>query len=442
MVSENYKKIEETLYHLQQVGEHANAARLLLHEILAGYDAQEDVAEHKRSLFRIVENEDLNAFRSHRSAEGKENPDVGTAGEVKQGFVEFTDQEIKQMPKYIQKLIIVDRKRCRLRTRPSGKDTTTYQIRFRRDGYDISACGVTIELAKENFLKKIKEAIPKAPNKQGAVPTTFHSFAMHYFTTKRIRLVVEETYQKDIWRYQKYIQPHFNEIPLKKITLTLCQNLIDEITNKGLFKTADEISFLLNAIFKFAIDNHLIVYNPCSAVIREAYEKESSVSLTKKEERELLAKLHSEPTYELAMAIYLYTGLRPNEIEQISIEGEFIKAVNSKRKRKGKTTQRVVEYKKIYISDPLRPYLVNGLPPLPSPALLRKRMKKSLPNHTLKDLRKTFNSRCKELGVSDHARKHFMGHSLGKIDKTYTDLSDEYLLSEGKKLNAWYLTQN
>ena len=158
--------------------------------------------------------------------------------------------------------------------------------------------------------------------------------------------------------------------------------------------------------------------------------------------KELLEKSQGEPLFELAFALALYTGLRPNELKTARIDGEFIVAENSKRKRKGKTTARTVEYKRIYICDRLRAYLVDGLPKLPTPQLLRRRMKKALPNHILKDLRKTFNSRCKELGVSDHARKHFMGHSLGKIDGTYTEFSTEYLLLEGKKLNNWYLSQN
>ena len=357
-------------------------------------------------------------------------------------FVEFTEKEILQMPKHFQRLIILDKKRCRLRVRASGENTTTYQIRYRRDGYNVSACGKTIELAKANFLKKIKSAKPKANVKKGEIPTTFHSFAMHYFTTKRIRLVVEDTYKKDLSRYKLYLQPYFKETPLAKITLSDCQKLIDDITNAKKFKTADELFSLMNATFKFAIDNHLIVHNPCSAVIREGYEKETSLALTKAEERELLAKSQGEPLFELAFALALYTGLRPNELKTARIDGEFIVAENSKRKRKGKTTARTVEYKRIYICDRLRAYLVDGLPKLPTPQLLRRRMKKALPNHILKDLRKTFNSRCKELGVSDHARKHFMGHSLGKIDGTYTEFSTEYLLLEGKKLNNWYLSQN
>lgn len=352
-------------------------------------------------------------------------------------FVEFTEKEILQMPKHFQRLIILDRKRCRLRKRASGENSTTYQIRYRRDGYNVTACGKTIELAKANFLKKIKVAKPKAKSEAGEIPTTFHSFAMHYFTTKRIRLVVEETYQKDIWRYGKYIQSFFKEMPLSRITLTHCQTLIDGLSEQKKFKTADEVFSLVNAIFKFAIDNHLIVHNPCSAVIREAYEKESSVALTKQEEQLLFEKSHDEPLFELAFALALYTGLRPNELKTAQIDGDFILAVNSKRKRIGKTTERAVEYKRIYICNRLRAYLANGLPKLPTPQLLRRRIKKALPNHILKDLRKTFNSRCKELGVSDHARKHFMGHSLGKIDGTYTEFSTEYLLSEGKKLNEW-----
>ena len=53
-------------------------------------------------------------------------------------------------------------------------------------------------------------------------------------------------------------------------------------------------------------------------------------------------------------AVGLYTGMRPNEYETARLEGDFIVAVNSKRKN-GK-----VEYKKIPITPMLKPYLIGA----------------------------------------------------------------------------------
>lgn len=124
--------------------------------------------------------------------------------------------------------------------------------------------------------------------------------------------------------------------------------------------------------------------------------------------------------------------MRPNELSSVRVEGDFIVAVNSKRKN------RKVEYKKIPIIPALRYYLqgLTALPPFSLPKL-RYFLRKILPDHKLYDLRTTFYSRCKEFGVADAARDEFVGHSLGALGNAYTDLSDEFLLQEGKKLAAW-----
>ena len=123
-----------------------------------------------------------------------------------------------------------------------------------------------------------------------------------------------------------------------------------------------------------------------------------------------------------------FTGLRPNEYNTAKIEGQFIVAVNSKRKHKR------VEYKRIPITPMLAPY-VQGITSfeIVNRDVIREKFKAILPNHIVYDMRTTFYSRCKECGIADAARDEFVGHSLGALGNAYTDLSDEYLLQEGAK---------
>jgi len=217
---------------------------------------------------------------------------------------------------------------------------------------------------------------------------------------------------------------------LKRITPDKCQTLLKSIQAEGKGKTADEIYSLLSIIFKGAIAYGLIQKSPLTVIQHTKHVKESGTALSKSEEKLLFARL-TEPNFRIAVAISLYTGLRPNELASAEIKGDFIIAINSKRKN-GK-----IEHKRIPIIDALRPYIEKGIPPLPSPQLIRRRITAALPNHKLYDLRTTFYTRCDEYGVAEPARDEFVGHSAGVLTNTYRDLSDEYLLQEGKKLNEW-----
>jgi integrase len=349
--------------------------------------------------------------------------------DIKQGIVEFTKQEMKQMPKEIRKLILIDKKRCRLRTHISGKNTTTYEIRFRSNGYDVSACGKTIALAKANILKKLKTAKPKTQT--NSVPMTFKEFTDYYFEKFRKPKVTAQTYYNDENRLRNHIFPKFGKMPLDKITPSMCQSILDGLRENGKGKTADEVYSLLSIIFKGAIAHDLIERNPLNVVFHVKHEHEHGKALTKEEEKSFLENIKGVP-FEPLYVLALYTGLRPNEYKTAKVEGKFIVAVNSKRKTKK------VQYKRIPICKKLARYLdkVQNLP-VYHDKYLSTEFSKYCPNHKLYDLRTTFYSRCKELNIAENALKEFAGHSLGAVGNAYTDLSDEYLLKEGEKLNNW-----
>lgn len=362
--------------------------------------------------------------------------------ESENGVVYFTDKEIKTMPKKIQRLIILEGKRCRLRTRQSGKDSTTYQIRFRRDGYDVNACGVTIELAKQNFLKKLKTAKPKAEQTSDAVPSTFSAFALYHFEKFQKEKVSKGHYENSVRLFNRYLAQHFKETPINKITPSNCKAILDEVKAQGKGKTADDLHSIMNGIFKNAIAHALIERNPLALVLHIQHERKNGEAISKDDEKRLFDELHRlgySEEFERAAAFALFCGLRPNELLHEKyppqVVGKFIKAVNSKRHNKDKTK---IEFKIIPIIDRLRPFLpADGVLHAPNLNMLRRAIKKALPGHKFYDLRTTFYTRCDEYGVAPPARDEFVGHSSGVLTNTYRDLSDEYLLKEGKKLNKW-----
>lgn len=344
------------------------------------------------------------------------------------GVLKFDPQEdfSELKPKTFKRTIHIEGCDVHLRTRRSGKKLT-YELRYRKDGLNVNASNQNRNKAVEKFTAKLKLALRSLNFSK--VPDTFHEFATYYFETFRRRKVKPLTFDNDMYRYNNHLKPLFGSMPLKQITPGECQKLIDGYIIKGQGRTAEEIYSLLNCILKSAIAHGVIERNPLAIVIKEKHQRKHGKALTKDEERKLLSET-AGTRYQLLFAVALYTGLRPNEYKTARIDGDFIIAVNSKRKSK------IIEYKRIPITPMLRPYLA-GVSELQFPCVeyMRDRIKAILPNHILYDLRTTFYTRCQECGVADVARMEFVGHSLGQLGNTYTDLSDEFLLKEGNKLD-------
>ncbi len=255
---------------------------------------------------------------------------------------------------------------------------------------------------------------------------TFNDFAQYYFDKFRWRKVTEETKRANLSRYNMHISPTLGFMAIDTITPKHIQEVIDRLADRP--KTAREVYGLLHMLFAAAIKHGKLEHNPCDIVYVPTYDKQHGKALTVDEERLLLAKTNGTP-YQLMFAIALFTGLRPNEYKTAHIDSGFIVARNSKQ-HDGKEHK-----KKIPITPMLAPYLM-GINELHFYGVnrIREKYKTILPQHKLYDLRTTFYTRCQECGVSDVARKKFVGHSLGGLADTYTDVSDEYLIKEAQKL--------
>lgn len=340
----------------------------------------------------------------------------------------FTEKEIIKMPKHFRKIFRTQGCKAHVRKRTTGRYNCSYEIRYARKPYNthpISASGTTLEEAKARFIEKLNNYIPQ-DDTTPTVPTDFDGFAIYWLDNFHKRKVCVETFKHSIVRYKKHVKPILGNRKLKDITALDIQRLLDSLIDR---KRLEEDTYsMLNQIFACAVKFGLIRLNPVGMVFHQMGEREHGKRIEKDEEERLMSAYADTP-FQIVFAVMMYTGLRPNEYATATIEGNFIKAINSKRKN-GK-----IEYKKIPITPMLRPYLV-GITELPKVNFktLDRRYKAILPNHKLYDMRTTFQTRCSECGIPDNVIGVWMGNSIGKLKDTYTDFSDEYLLKEAEKL--------
>lgn len=79
-------------------------------------------------------------------------------------FITFTQKEIMQMPKTFRKVFRLQGCTAHVRKRQDDRYNCSYEIRYTRDGYNISASGTTLAIAKQRFIEKINNA----PNPKNA----------------------------------------------------------------------------------------------------------------------------------------------------------------------------------------------------------------------------------------------------------------------------------
>lgn len=330
----------------------------------------------------------------------------------------YSKEELKQLPKL---------KDGHHRITKEG----LHQIRYRKEGYDKQFTSKSLQTVKAQFKAWVQSANEETrdllPKK-----TNFGTFAERYFNEVKRANVSEMTYKLLHRRLTVYILPIFGELPLRQITPLKCQSLLNGILSDGKGRTAEDVKVILGEIFRAAVGEKIIKENPMQFVKIPKHQRENGVALSVEEVTQFIAACKKSP-YQKQFMLYLYTGIRRNELHSAVFESDFI-IVACGKCRKGQKQK----YRKIPIAPNLRQYL-----PITSDELAVKNdvltgnFKKLCPAHHLYDLRHTFTTRTQESGISKTLVDIWTGHKDNRdmTASVYTHFSEQYQIEEIKKLD-------
>ena len=111
----------------------------------------------------------LGRLQSITSFEGKEQDN-------EEVFWKFSAKEISSMPKTFRKEFRTEGCTAHIRKRRSGKNNWNYEIRYRRNGYNITVSSNYLDEAKRKFIEKLHYIDKHGTENENAVPSTMDAF--------------------------------------------------------------------------------------------------------------------------------------------------------------------------------------------------------------------------------------------------------------------------
>lgn len=355
---------------------------------------------------------------------------AGTPAEKKKALsatIKFTDEEIKGMSKTFKKEFIANGCVAHIIKRPSGKSGFFYEIRYRRNGYNISVSNKNLKTAKRMFA----EATTKLDEPKKPKAITFGQMTDEWLAYKKGK-VVDHTWEM----YKRYASLYFSKALLSKdiksIRTAELNKFMQEFVDRP--RLYEDMRILLNSIFKYALLNAVISHNPVTLIPFKRAERKSRRSLTTAEIKEFLTTVRQAKYEKIRQTVYVlyFFGVRPCELdEEAHFENGFLICRN--RKRKGGK----IEYKKIPVPEQAREYIDFSLPlKLPGCAQwISKSIAALLPNElTAYNLRHTFATICQKY-VRPDIVDIWMGDSSERlVGRFYAHFDDEFMKEQMSKV--------
>ena len=374
-----------------------------------------------------------NLIRSGNVAPSSYNEDGGTTENsqdimdenAQSNTITFTKNEVKRMDKTFKKHFILNGYIAHVIKRKSGKNGFYYEIRYRRNGYNIRAASVDINEAKRIFLEKTlpdnigKYLIAKQKSGFNLLEEIFEEWHAYKKGT-----VVDKEHTR--------FRVNFNGLPeeIRKKPIAQIRTIdIDAILKEVKPRKYEELRTLFNGIFKYAVASGIIQHNPVALIKFKRAERQSRESLSNGEIVAFLERIKDAKYDNIRQFAYIlyFFGLRPCEIdEETHREGNFLVTRNRKRKN-GK-----IEYKKIPIPTQAQE-LIDWDKPLTADLhrlKINDIMKELLADKTAYCLRHTFATVCQQY-VRPDIVDIWMGDSPQRlVGKVYTHFPDDFMYEQ------------
>ena len=318
------------------------------------------------------------------------------------------------------------------------KDNGSYEIRFRRFGYDKRFTSKVPEIAKDKanvFLKTLNNKNIRlqltAPKKK-----TITSYAQDYFYKVKKTTLKESTFAVLEKKLKKHLfnSKHLSCKTFESLKVVDLEQYLNDL-GKYIPRTAEDVYYFLQEVYRHAFVDGLMKKNPFDILKKPLHIRKQGQALTLEEEDALLTYF-KEPWIRTVFKAYLYTGARPVELKSIrfDLNKGSLTLTNAKLKQwqtvKTRTLpifpkmkQDIEEFIKI---DYTQIDVKN----------LSDKIAKAFPGHSLKSFRHTFATRCKQCGCNPEIVSKWMNHTLtgNTTTKVYTHYTFEDEVKESNKV--------
>ncbi len=343
--------------------------------------------------------------------------------------IKFTMQEVNQMSKTFKKEFIANGCVSHIIARPSGKNGKIYEIRYRRNGYNISVSNKDLNTAKALFIVATKNL--QSPDLMYRTNLTFGDMVKEFIEYKKDKISLHswQCYDK---RAKTQLPPELLHKRIKDIrTVDIDRFMRNYDTQPRMY---EEMRTLLNSVFKYTIASGIITHNPVTLVPFKRAKRKNRAAMTDEQIKEFLLRLKEPMFDEIRQAAYVlyFFGIRPCELdEEAHFENGFLICRNRKRKNGA------IEYKKIPIPKQAQG-VIDFDKPITFPYSASKNTKileEALGNGlTPYNLRHTFASVCSEF-VRPDVVEVWMGDSAEHlVGRVYVHFKDEFMKAQMDKV--------